>query len=155
MGIRMWDNLRAERQGFPLREWYEINESFIFQAEYRPYDQPRVSFFPDLTGEKTELLVDGAISFSHGAREYSLDVTREDGQSFFIRFWDPTSESNSYPTGRYLITDPPENGKVVLDFNFGYNPPCAFTDFATCVFAPEQYRLDFSILAGETYKKIK
>jgi uncharacterized protein (DUF1684 family) len=42
---------------------------------------------------------------------------------------------------------------VTLDFNYAYNPPCAFTDFATCVFAPEQNRLDFKITAGETYPK--
>ena len=41
--------------------------------------------------------------------------------------------------------------KIFIDFNKAYNPPCAFTDFATCVFAPEQNHLDFKVMAGETY----
>jgi hypothetical protein len=40
----------------------------------------------------------------------------------------------------------------MLDFNFAYSPPCAFTEFATCIFAPPQNRLPFRVEAGEIYR---
>ncbi|MEW6405250.1 MAG: DUF1684 domain-containing protein [Chloroflexota bacterium] len=153
MGIRMWDNEREERRSFPPRTWYEVNEDFRIPAHYTAYERPKMAFFPDLTGEKSEFPVDGYISFKRDGKDYRLDVSREDDGSFFVRFWDPTSESETYPTGRYIVAEADANGNVTLDFNYAYNPPCAFTDFATCVFAPEQNRLDFKVTAGETYQR--
>jgi uncharacterized protein (DUF1684 family) len=153
LGIRMWDNQREARRSFPARAWYDINEKFILPARYLPYDRPKMAFFPDLTGEKSEFPVDGYIVFDLDGKEYRLDVTKEEDGSFFVRFWDPTSESESYPTGRYMVAEADKDGKVELDFNRAYNPPCAFTDFATCVFAPEQNHLDFKVLAGERFER--
>ncbi len=153
LGIRMWDNQREERRSFPARTWFEVDENFRLPAHYTAYDHPRMTFFPDLTGEKSEFPVDGYIAFEFNAKPYKLDVTREDDGSFFLRFWDPTSETETYPTGRYLVVEVNTDGNLTLDFNYAYNPPCAFTNFATCVFAPEQNRLDFKVIAGETYLK--
>ena len=83
---------------------------------------------------------------------YQFDVNKEDDGELFIRFWDQTSKIETYPTGRYLIADE-ENGKLYIDFNKAYSPPCSITNFATCVFAPEQNHLDFRVTAGETYTK--
>ncbi len=152
-GIRLWDNQRVERSEYPPRTWYEINEAFRFSAVYTPYDQPKMVFFPDLSDEATELPVHGNITFDHNGRQYGLEATQEDDRSLFIRFWDPGSNTIAYPTGRYLIAEPDKDGRLVLDFNFAYNPPCAFTEFATCVFAPEQNHLDFIVRAGEIYPR--
>jgi len=152
LGIRMWDNHREARRSFPARIWYPVDPSFVIPAHYTPYDRPKMAFFPDLTGEKAEFPVDGYLAFNFGTGQYRLDVTREDDGSLFVRFWDPTSESESYPTGRYLVAEAGPDGTAALDFNRAYNPPCAFTDFATCVFAPEQNRLDFEVTAGEKYQ---
>ncbi|MBI3163558.1 MAG: DUF1684 domain-containing protein [Chloroflexi bacterium] len=51
------------------------------------------------------------------------------------------------------MADVEPDGRIFLDFNKAYNPPCAFTDFATCVFAPEQNHLNFKVAAGETYPR--
>ena len=56
----------------------------------------------------------------------------------------------SYGAGRFLYTDlPGEDGRVILDFNRSYNPPCVFTPFATCPLPPESNVLDVAIEAGE------
>jgi|SRR5690606_35092521 len=107
-----------------------------------------------LTGEKSEFPVEGYLSFEFNNTNYKVDINKEEDGTLFLRFWDPTSEDETYPTGRYLIADVEEDReKIFLDFNKAYNPPCAFTDFATCVFAPEQNHLDFRVLAGETYPR--
>ncbi len=152
-GARIWDNQREERRSFPPRIWYDINEDFRIPAIYMPYDRPKMAYFPDLTGEKSEFPVEGYLSFEFGGNHYQLDVNKEDDGTLFLRFWDPTAKEETYPTGRYLAADVESNGSIFIDFNKAYNPPCAFTDFATCVFAPEQNHLDFKVTAGELYQK--
>jgi uncharacterized protein (DUF1684 family) len=65
-------------------------------------------------------------------------------------FGDYTNGNKTYGAGRFLYAKKPKEGnKVVLDFNKSYNPPCAFTDFATCPLPPEQNKLSFEVVAGE------
>lgn len=153
MGVRMWDNKSDKRASFPARTWYSIDESFRIPVTYTAYERPKMAFFPDLSGEKSEFPVEGYLSFEFNKKNYKLDINKEDDNTLFLRFWDPTSEDETYPTGRYLIADIESDGKIFLDFNKAYCPPCAFTDFATCVFAPEQNHLDFKVTAGETYPR--
>lgn len=153
LGVRMWDNQREERRSFPARTWYEIDENFRIPATYTAFDRPKMAYFPDLTGEKSEFPVEGYLSFEFNGNRYKLDINKEDDGTLFVRFWDPTSKDETYPTGRYLKADEETDGKIFIDFNKAYCPPCAFTDFATCVFAPEQNHLDFRLTAGETYTK--
>ncbi len=150
VGVRMWDNQREARRSFPARTWYDIDESFRVPATYNAYERPKMAYFPDITGEKSEFPVEGYLAFEFNGNHYQLDTNKEDDGTLFVRFWDPTSKDGTYPTGRYLVADE-EDGKIFIDFNKAYSPPCAFTDFATCVFAPEQNHLDFRVTAGETY----
>jgi len=152
-GARIWDNEREERKNFPPRLWYEVNEQFRITAAYHAYERQKMSYFPDVTGERAEFPVEGYVEFSFNGATYQLDVNKEDENALFIRFWDLTSKEETYPTGRYLSAEIEKNGSVMLDFNKAYSPPCAFTNFATCVFAPEQNKLDFKIPAGEKYAK--
>lgn len=152
MGVRLWDNQSEKRASFPARTWYDIDEAFRVPAVFTAYDHPKMAYFPDLTGEKAEFPVEGYVSFEFNGKTHQLDINKEDDGTLFLRFWDPTAKDETYPTGRYLVADVSE-GQVFLDFNKAYNPPCAFTDFATCVFAPEQNHLDFSVTAGETYPR--
>lgn len=153
MGVRMWDNKSEKRASFPTRTWYDINESFRIPVTFTAYERPKMAYFPDLTGEKSEFPVEGYLTFEFDGKSHKLDINKEDDGTLFLRFWDPTSEDETYPTGRYLIADVEADGSIFLDFNKAYCPPCAFTDFATCVFAPEQNHLDFRVIAGETYPR--
>jgi hypothetical protein len=152
VGIRMWDNQREERRTFPARTWFDTDERFRVPAIYTAYDRPKKAYFPDLTGEKSEFPVEGYLSFEFNEKQYQLDINKEDDGTLFIRFWDLTSRDETYPTGRYLVADE-EDGNFFIDFNKAYNPPCSFTNFATCVFAPEQNHLDFRVPAGEKYTR--
>lgn len=153
VGVRMWDNEREERRSYPARTWYEIDEKYRIPATYTQYERPKMAYFPDLTGEKSEFPVEGYLAFEFNGNHYQLDINKEDDGTLFIRFWDPSSEDETYPTGRYLIADEEKDGKIFIDFNKAYCPPCAFTNFATCVFAPAQNHLDFRVHAGETYPR--
>ncbi len=75
----------------------------------------------------------------------------DDGGELFLIFSDETNGHKTYGAGRYLHADYPEEGscEVVLDFNKAYNPPCAFTEYATCLLPPDQNHLPFALEAGE------
>lgn len=91
----------------------------------------------------------GTLVFTINGITYRLDALDE-GDNLFVIFADTTNETETYYTGRFLIASKPDaNGKVYLDFNKATNPPCAFTDFATCPLPPKQNILSVSITAGE------
>jgi uncharacterized protein (DUF1684 family) len=97
------------------------------------------------------MLSPGYAEFTLQGRKLRLDpVLEEDGatQLFFI-FRDETAPKETYGGGRFLYSDLPRDGRVVIDFNEAYSPPCAFTDFATCPLPPRQNRLPIRIEAGE------
>ena len=72
-----------------------------------------------------------------------------DATELFYIFKDQTSGKETYPAGRFFYSELPKNGQVILDFNRAYNPPCAFTAFATCPLPPAENRLAVRIEAGE------
>ena len=92
----------------------------------------RESWLPHLKGRFTALL---------------LETSRH--EDLFFIFKDLTSLKETYEAGRFLHTPLPSGGTVDLDFNRAYNPPCAFTDFATCPLPIKENQLKVRIQAGE------
>ena len=105
----------------------------------------------DISGVLREGTVDGMVTFQLGNRTFTLEASKSEDQELFIMFADLSNGKETYPPGRYLVAELDDDGNVNLDFNKAYNPPCAFTDYATCLFAPEQNRLAVPIEAGELY----
>ena len=151
-GIRIWDNQRRTRFTLPLLRWFPINKHFRFQARYVRYPEPKASSQPDTFGETVEDRLDGYVSFRYEGRTYKLDVTEQKDGRLFVKFRDLTSNKETYPPSRYHYTEPVEGDRVIVDFNFSYSPPCAFTEYATCIFAPQQNTLPFRVEAGEIYR---
>jgi uncharacterized protein len=151
-GIRIWDNQRRSRFTLPLLKWFPVNKRFRFNARYARYPEPKISEQPDTYGDMVEDRLDGYISFHFEGKTYKLDVTEVKDQKLFLKFRDLTSSKETYPPSRYHYTEPVKDGKVIVDFNYAYSPPCAFTEFATCVYAPQQNHLPFRVEAGEIYR---
>ena len=79
-----------------------------------------------------------------------IEALDEGEETLFLVFADRTSGHGSYGAGRFLdVPRPDAQGRVAIDFNRSYNPPCAFTAFATCPLPPPENRLDLAIAAGE------
>lgn len=92
----------------------------------------------------------GILRFKINGVSYQLDALDEGEEELFILFGDPTNGKQTYPTGRYLyVPRPDSSGHTIIDFNKAYNPPCAFSVFATCPLPPKQNILPIPILAGE------
>jgi uncharacterized protein (DUF1684 family) len=153
VGIRLWDNSRAERRTFPSRQWYPVKEEFRIPATYTRYAVPKIVKMPDILGAILDEPMQGFVSFQVNGKKHELIVEELPDRRLFIQFMDLTNHHGTYPSGRYHYTDAHENGKVFIDFNKAYSPPCAFTDYATCTFPPQENHLNTSIEAGEIYPK--
>lgn len=151
VGIRVWDNTRQERRSFPGRQWYPVKEEYRVPAVYTRYETPRIVKMPDILGAVLDEPMQGYVTFELGGKRHELMVEELPDRRLFVQFMDRTNGDPTYPSGRYHYTEPHEDGKVFLDFNKAYSPPCAFTEYATCTFPPRENRLDAAVEAGEIY----
>ena len=151
--LRVWDNEREERRSLPPLKWFPIEKRFRIPAKYTRHPDAQTGESPDTFGDIVEDRVDGFITFKFEGPAYKLDVSETKEHTLFVKFRDATSGKETYPPCRYCYTEPVgDDGKLTLDFNFSYSPPCAFTPFATCIFASPQNTLPFRVEAGEIYR---
>ncbi len=130
-------------------KYFDYNPQLAVQAEFIPYSDPKKLKITNVLGHEFEMNISGQLRFEFSGKKFTLEPMDE-GEKFFIIFSDETSALETYGSGRYMYTKRPEEGGMVkLDFNRAYNPPCAFTDFATCLIPPPENRLTIRIEAGE------
>src|SRR6266567_998003 len=155
LGVRVKDSQNPDRLNFKDTEFYPADLKWRIDAQFEPYSPPKPMPITNVLNMESTESSPGAIKFTVDGREYRLDaITEKDEPRLFMIIADKTSGKETYPAGRYLYVDPPDaSGRVIIDFNKAYSPPCAFTKFATCPLPPRQNRLPFAIEAGEKYKK--
>jgi uncharacterized protein (DUF1684 family) len=95
----------------------------------------------------------GIVEFSYLGKPIQLKaVSYGKDTPMYVMFADETNQESTYGAGRYLKVDWPTSGNsVVIDFNYSYSPPCAYTEFATCPLPPPGNRIDFKVTVGEKY----
>eukprot|EP00668_Euglena_longa_P014785 GGOE01018810.1.p1 GENE.GGOE01018810.1~~GGOE01018810.1.p1 ORF type:complete len:196 (+),score=10.27 GGOE01018810.1:39-590(+) len=121
-----------------------------FPCRFERFETQRTLRVPNVLGDITDMLAPGQVVFNVNGQEYHLTpVADPDDPELFFIFRDLTSSTETYGSGRFLYADRPQDGEVILDFNCAYNPPCAFTPFATCPLPPPENRLNVRIEAGE------
>jgi uncharacterized protein (DUF1684 family) len=149
--IRMRDLDSPLRKAFHGIDRYEIDPAWRVDARFDAYDPPRHIPIASVIGTVDSMVCPGALVFSLEGREHRLEPVLEspDDTSLFIIFSDQTSGDETYPGGRFLYADLPRDGRTTLDFNKAYNPPCAFTPYATCPLPPVQNALAAPVRAGE------
>jgi uncharacterized protein (DUF1684 family) len=150
-GIRAKDKTSPVRTGFTGLNWYPIDEGYRIEARWVSYPSPRPLKVPNVLGETEIRPSPGHAEFELDGQLVRLDGVLQDSGSmelFFI-LRDQTSGKETYGSGRFLYADPPKQGRVILDFNKSYNPPCAFTPYATCPLPPKQNWLPVKVEAGE------
>ncbi|MEN1939535.1 DUF1684 domain-containing protein [Luteimonas sp. MJ246] len=138
------------RTAFGDLEYWPVDAGWLVDARFEPHPAGRTIEIANIVGGVDLLPNPGAVEFSRAGSDYRLEaIDGEDGGLFLI-LADRTNGHASYGAGRYLDTAAPDaEGRVTLNFNRAYNPPCAFTDFATCPLPPPENRLDLAVTAGE------
>jgi uncharacterized protein len=148
--VRVKDSASEARRDFHGLSYFAIDPTWRIEARFEPYDPPRSIAVPNVLGHVDAEKSPGALVFEYRGKSYRLDPVLEKGEAdYFVMFGDRTNGTETYGAGRFLYVSPPVDGKTVIDFNKAYNPPCAFTAYATCPLPPPQNRLPIRVEAGE------
>ncbi|MBU6199996.1 MAG: DUF1684 domain-containing protein [Xanthomonadaceae bacterium] len=155
VGLRVKDTDAPTRTHFTGIDYFPIDENWRIVAKWEAYDPPHEVEEPNILGQVDKVVVPGAAVFTRDGKSYRLEPVIETpgDTNLFLTFGDRTNGHETYGASRMLYTDPPRDGKIVIDFNKAYNPPCAFTPYATCPLPTAQNRLKLRVTAGEkTYR---
>jgi uncharacterized protein (DUF1684 family) len=149
VGVR-FRNLKAKTLlEFKGIERFPVDPIWRVKAKVIPQDQNPLMIM-NVLGQNTAQKHGGQLVFDIEGKTYRLDAIDEGGVRLFVAFADATSGKTTYGSGRFIELDKPDaDGYTYIDFNKAYNPPCAFTEFATCPLPPPQNRLSIAIPAGE------
>ena len=147
--VRMRNPNNEIRRSFTGRKWFSVDETFRVVARYAPLAEPELLEVPNVLGDIERYTATAFVHFEIDGQAYSMKgIGSREGRLWFI-FRDLTSGQETYPATRFLTSEVPENGEVVVDFNKAVNPPCAFNPYTTCPLPLPENRLNVRITAGE------
>ena len=148
-GIRLRDYEHPAINELTHIETFPADPAWKIEAKFEAYEEPRELLVPTIIGTVEKNMCPGILHFNvNGVQQKLYPVAA--GRRLFVIFADETSALETYGGGRFLYLDRPDRqGLVTIDFNKAFNPPCAFTEYATCPLPPRENFLTVRILAGE------
>lgn len=154
LAVRTWDAQAESAKSLTVIPSFEADPSWVKEATFVRYSPTRTLELYTTVNIPDISPADGYLEFEHDGQTHRLDVIARPGDTeLFVIFGDLTNRSETYGAGRYLYVDRPDTAAsrstVIADFNRSFNPPCAFTAYATCAYPPEQNKLGIRIEAGE------
>ena len=149
IGVRFRDLNNPALDALTHINRFDVNPKWKINAYLEPSTFSTVAI-TNVLGQTYQQASPGKIVFEVDGKTYKLDAVEETAELLQVIFGDETNGIESYPSGRFLyVTRPGPDGKVVIDFNKAFNPPCAFSPFATCPLPPKQNILLIRVEAGE------
>jgi len=160
-----------DRAAFRARHWpydpalrFEVEVDVEVDVEPTPPERPEGSFgggaiLPMSAGAALDFARVGRVTLPFAEGPRSLDLFWMSGYAggLFLPFRDATNGRETYGAGRYLLDGAKSadlggnlaTGRLILDFNFAFQPSCAFDPRWACPLAPPENRLDLRVEAGE------
>jgi uncharacterized protein (DUF1684 family) len=146
-GIRLRDRNHPARQHFKGRIWYPIDPNYRVRGIYIQHPEPRMLQIMSVAGVITPISNPGYVEFALNGQHIRLEAFNEGGDDLWFVFRD--ANPLVYRASRFMYAPITPDGSAILDFNKAYNPPCAFTPYATCPLPLKENILSISIEAGE------
>lgn len=152
LAVRIRDFEHPFVETFGPLPYYDIDPGLRIEGVLKSYDEPRVvAVNTVIEGFQQFPVAPGIVTFHVHGQQFELEPTISGDYLFFV-FGDETNRDDTYGAGRFMYSAMPgADGKVILDFNKSYSPPCAFNDFSTCPIASPRNRLPVRIEAGEKF----
>jgi uncharacterized protein (DUF1684 family) len=153
---------RGEKYGIRLRDYkhprldqldhipsYPIQTDYVVEATLEPFEVPvTMTVATPVEGFTEDYQCPGILKFKIKGMELNLHPFIS-GNGYFLVIADETTGLDTYGAGRFMYASTDSTGRIILDFNRAYNPPCAFSPFATCPMPPRENFLPVAIEAGE------
>ncbi|MGD8578639.1 MAG: DUF1684 domain-containing protein [Lysobacterales bacterium] len=149
--VRVKDSQAPTRVQFEGVDYYPIDPSWRIEGRFTTAPEGETIEIGNVLGQLSDTPVFGTFEFERDGQSFSLVGVREEGTPLvWFLFADPTNGRETYGAGRFLYSDDvPEDGRLVVDFNKAYNPPCAFNHYSTCPIPPQENRFAVPVRAGE------
>jgi hypothetical protein len=150
-GLRVKDSQAITLKEFKGVDNFPIQQEWHIDGRFIRADEGASIEITNVLGQVNESPVFGTFEFERDGKTHSLLGLGEAGsESIWFIFADRTSGHGTYGAGRFLYSEGmPENGRLTVDFNKAYNPPCAFNPYSTCPLPPQRNRMDLMVTAGE------
>jgi uncharacterized protein (DUF1684 family) len=151
---------QAKLANFKGLPYYEVNKIYLVEATFNPTGNQTIFAMPHTLNRVYEYVEAGTLSFTLNGKNLQLMSYLRKGEmtdsvQLFIPFTDLTGGKSTYGGGRYLDVKAKLSAKKVwIDFNFAYNPYCAYNVDFSCPIPPNQNHLPLAIEAGEQYKTV-
>jgi uncharacterized protein (DUF1684 family) len=152
--IIVFDPQSARFKAYKGLKYFPPDLSYRYELALTPNPKPETTVIMSTRGNQRRADKVGWFDFVVGATPVRLEALRllEPGvgeNDLGIFFRDATTGKESYELGRYVDVKKLANGKFLLDFNFTYNPACAYSDHYNCPIPPKANVLPVAIRAGE------
>ncbi|MEN5061582.1 DUF1684 domain-containing protein [Luteimonas sp. TWI1416] len=160
LGLRVRHADAPARRQFAGLDFFEPDPAWRVQARFVAHPPGTTLPIANIIGDIHDTPNPGYVEFDKDGHRWRLEALGDPQQGLSLNFQDRTSGRDTYAVGRYLQTGPvADDATVVVDFNRAYNPPCAYTAYATCPLPPPGNRLAqrdangqmvrLAVLAGE------
>ena len=151
LGVRIKDPQSPTRVKFKGIDYFPSRRDYQVEAKFITYEKPKDVSVATVIDTPQAMKALGYVKFRLNNKELTLEpyIEEPDDKELFYIFKDETSGKETYEAGRFLYSEMPKNGKVILNFNRSYNPPCALTKYSTCPLPPPRNWLSTKIEAGE------
>lgn len=145
-----------QQEAFQGLNYYDENPDLVLEVDVERFseDEPLIEMETS-TGDTQHFRRWGRFSFTVDGEEAGLVIYSDPhAGSFFLPFKDATSGRETYGAGRYLDSHRPglqrlEDARFEIDFNYAYNPYCAYNENYRCPLPPAENWLKVPIHAGE------
>jgi uncharacterized protein (DUF1684 family) len=131
-------------------KYFKPDLQYRIAARFRPVEKREIITLATNDGKEEEYLSYGYAEFKLNGEPQSLLIMENiDEQKLFIPFGDATSAEETYGAGRYLDVEHGGSATITIDFNYAYNPYCAYVDNYTCPLPPRENLMNVPVRAGE------
>jgi len=143
------------KQHFEPLKYYKVDPDFVFKSKLTEFETKDTISIYGTKGEERKVIRFGYVSISFQNKNYKMNVyngTSRSGEKYYtIWFTDKTTGEETYGVGRYLDFElsADKNFLYTIDFNFAYNPYCAYSPKYSCAVPTKDDYLDIEVKAGE------
>ena len=137
-----------QKRGFTHLAYFPENPDLALELDLEEFSQKDEIQMQTSTGDVQSHLRFGRIRFEVDGQPVVLTVFK-DRHGYFLPFVDALAGSETYGAGRYLEPEQAADGKLHVDFNYAYNPYCAYNEYYSCPLTPFENRLKVPLRAGE------
>ena len=139
-----------QRATFTGLVYYDEDPDFAYVLEPEPFAEQEAIELQTSTGDSANYVRWAKVSFEVAGEQAQLTLFRSpDSSEIFLPFQDANAGGETYGAGRYMEAQEHSSGKLLVDFNYAYNPYCAYNESWSCPLPPFENRLRVAIRAGE------